>query len=107
MVSLTRNIDLTRYRPLIQAKRAQAAIRCFVGYSTRVTITELIENQTKLEPDDWTAFRWFALLKPTTTSLRITVQFAEPMNETFSWFHDIQLDIYADIKAPDSHLLLL
>ncbi|CAF1287428.1 unnamed protein product [Adineta steineri] len=104
-VNMTKNIDLTKYSKLIGERRARAVIQCFAGYNTQIGVTELNNNQSKLEPDEWVGFRWFRLLKPTTTILQITIQFSNPFNDTSSWLRDLQLYIHADIRAPDTYLL--
>lgn len=107
IINMTRNIDLTNYSGLIREGRARAAIYSSVGFSTIVYIMELRKNERKLSPDDWFSLRWIQLLGTETTNLQITLLFSDPMNKIDSWFHDLQLHIYTDIRAPDTDLMHL
>ncbi len=103
--NMTQRIDLAPYYSLIEARRAKATIRCLVGYDVHITVTQLNRNHHAIAPTELTAFRWSELLKPATTSLQLTIQFSNPINNNFSWHHYVELDIEADVRAPDTHLL--
>ena len=105
VVTMDRKIDLTHYLPIIEARRARAVLLCSLGADTRIDITELALNQTKLEADNTTSRRWIALLQTTTVSLQIRVRFIRPQNFVLSWLNYIHLYVYSDIRAPDTELM--
>jgi hypothetical protein len=105
VVTMDRNIDLTHYLPIIEARRARAVVLCYLGADTKIDITELAVNETKLEADNTTSRRWFALLQRNTVRLQIRVRFIQPQNVVLSWLNYIHLYVYSDIRAPDTELM--
>jgi hypothetical protein len=102
---MVRNFSLTPYYQLIEARRAKATVNCLVGFRTRIRIIQLDEEQQRIDTQQVAGYRWSELLEQDTRMLQLTVEFFNPMDDTFSWFRYVELHIEPDMKAPDSHLL--
>ncbi|CAF4149608.1 unnamed protein product [Rotaria magnacalcarata] len=104
-VEMNHYVDLNIYKTLIQARRAKATVLCHVGYSTRVIITQYDENNKSLDSSESIQYRWSELLKLSTTSLKLSVQFYRPIGRDQSWCHYVHLHVEVDFKTPDTQLL--
>ncbi|CAF3308919.1 unnamed protein product [Rotaria socialis] len=103
-VEMNHYVGLNIYKTLIQARRAKATVMCHVGYSTRVIITQYDENNKSLGSSESIQYRWSELLKLSTTSLKLSVQFYNPIDHDQSWCRYVHLHIEVDFKTPDTQL---
>ncbi|CAF1666319.1 unnamed protein product [Rotaria sp. Silwood1] len=104
-VEMNQHVDLTPYYELVHGRRAKATIICLVGYDTRVIVTQYDENKEKLVSSESIQFRWSELLKPAAASLKLSIQFTNPLNYDHSWCQHVELHVEPDFKTPDTHLL--
>ncbi|CAF1460137.1 unnamed protein product [Rotaria sp. Silwood1] len=102
---MSQHIDLTAYLPLITSKRAKATVICSIGYDAHIIITQYDENKRKLHDSGSIKFRWTELLLPSAASLKLTIEFYNPLSHNHSWCEYVELHIEPDYMVPDTSLL--
>lgn len=103
-IEMSQNIDLGPYAKIIAHRRAKATIICSVGYDTHIIVTQYDADERIVLVSDPIQHQWSELLRPTATSLKVSIEFFNPVNYDHSWCQYIELHIEPDYKAPDTHL---